>query len=86
MTVLQPVAYWPKIDHAQAADVWRTVAANLKLICITIGAFKYPILTIIAGPIVADFQYVVNKYFTQIINMTDILLQFFWGRILYSLD
>ena len=53
---------------------------------ITIGAFKYPILTIIASPIVADFQYVVYKYFTQIINMTDILLQFFWGQILYSLD
>ena len=26
------------------------------------------------------------NYFTQIINVTDILLQFFWGRILYSLD
>ena len=43
-------------------------------------------LTIIASQIVADFQYVVYKYFTQIINVTDILLQFFWGRILYSLD
>ena len=86
MTVLQPVAHWPKIDHVQAADVWRTVAANLNFIFITIGAFKYPILTIIASPIVADFQYVVNKYFTQIINMTDILLQICWGRILYSLD
>ena len=86
MTVLQPVAHWPKIDHAQAAGVWKTVAANLNLIFITIGAFKYPILTIIASPIVADFQYVVYKYFTQIINVTDILLQFFWGRILYSLD
>ena len=86
MTVLQPVAHWPKIDHAQAAGVWRTVAANVNLIFITIGAFKYPILTIIASPIFADFQYVVYKYFTQIINVTDILLQFFWGRILYSLD
>ena len=57
-----------------------------QLIFITIGAFKYPILTIIASPIVADFQYVVYKYFTLIINVTDILLQFFWGRILYSLD
>ena len=47
--------YWPKIDHAHAAGVWKTVAANLKLIFITIGAFKYPILTIIASPIVADF-------------------------------
>ena len=83
MTVLQPVAHRPKIDHAQAAGVWKTVAAN---IFITIGAFKYPILTIIAGPIVADFQYVVYTYFTQIINVTDILLQLFWGRILYSLD
>ena len=86
MTVLQPVAHWPKIDHAQAAGVWKTVAANLNLTFITIGAFKYPILIIIASPIVADFQYVVYKYFTQIINVTDILLQFFWGRILYSLD
>ena len=68
------------------AGLWKTVAANLNLIFITIGAFKYPILTIIASPIVADFQYVVYKYFTQIINVTDILLQFFWGRILYSLD
>ena len=59
MTVLQPVAHWPKIDHARAAGVWKTVAANLNLIFITIGAFKYPILTIIASPIVADFQYVV---------------------------
>ena len=86
MTVLQPDAHWPKLDHTQAAGVWKTVAENVNLIFITIGAFKYPILTIIAGPIVADFQYVVYKYFTQIINMTDILLQFFWGRILYSLD
>ena len=86
MTVLQPVAHWPKIDHAQAAGVWKTVAANINLIFITIGALKYPILTIIASPIIADFQYVVYKYFTQIINVTDILLQFFWGRILYSLD
>ena len=86
MTVLQPVAHWPKIDHAQAARVWKTVAINLNLIFITIGALEYPILTIIASPIVADFQYVVYKYFTQIINVTDILLQFFWGRILYSLD
>ncbi len=70
----------------QAAGVWKTVAANINLIFITIGAFKYPILTIIASPIVTDFQYVVYKYFTQIINVTDILLQFFWGRILYSLD
>ena len=77
MTVLQLVAHWPIIDHAQAADVWKTVAANLNLIFITIGAFKYPILTIIACPIVADFQYVVYKYFTQIINVTDILSQFF---------
>ena len=23
MTVLQPVAHWPKIDHAQAAGVWK---------------------------------------------------------------
>ncbi len=82
---MQPVAHWPKIDHAQAAGVWKTVAANLNLIFITIGGFKYPILTIIASPIVADFQYVVYKYFTQISNVTDILLQFFWGRILYSL-
>ena len=74
---MQPNAQWPKIDHAQAAGLWKTVAANLNLIFITIGAFKYPILTIIAGPIVADFQYVVYKYFTQIINVTDILLQFF---------
>ena len=43
-------------------------------------------IQIIASPIVADFQYIVYKYFTQIINVTDILLQFFWGRILYSLD
>ena len=86
MTVLQPVAHWPKIDHAQAAGVWKTVAANLNLIFITIGAFKYPILIIIASPIVADSQYVVYKYFTQMINVTDILLQFFLGRILYSLD
>ena len=83
---MQPDAHWPKIDHAQAAGLWKTVVANLNLIYITIGAFKYPILTIIASPIVADFQYVVYKYFTQIINVTDILLQFFWGRILYSLD
>ena len=53
---------------------------------ITIGASKYPILTIIASPIVADFQYVVYNNFTQISNVTDILLQFFWGRILYRLD
>ena len=86
MTVLQPVAHWPKIDHVQAAGVWKTVAANLNLIFITIGAFKYHILTIIASPIVADFQYVVYNNFTQIIKVTDILLQFFWGRILYSLD
>ena len=58
-TVLQPNAQWPKIDHAQAAGLWKTVAANLNLIFITIGAFKYPILTIIASQIVADFQYVV---------------------------
>ena len=86
MTVLQPVAHWPKIDHAQASGVWKTVAANLNLIFITIGAFKYSILTMIASPIVADFQYVVYKYFTQIINVTDIMLQFFWGRVVYSLD
>ena len=86
MTVLQPVAHWPKIDHAQAAGVWKTVAANLNLIFITISALKYPILKIIPSPIFADFQYVVYKYFTQIINVTDILLQYFWGRILYSLD
>ena len=43
----------------------------------TIGAFKYHILTIIASLIVADFQYVVYKYFTQIINVTDIMLHFF---------
>ena len=43
MTFLQPVAHWPKIDHAQAAGVWKTVAANLNLIFITIVAFKYPI-------------------------------------------
>ena len=41
------------------------------------GAFKYPILTIIAIPIVADFQYVVYNNFTQIINVTHIMLQFF---------
>ena len=87
MTVLQPVCHWPKIYYnSRAAGVWKTVAANLNLIFITIGAFKYPILTIIASPIVADFQYVVYKYFTQIINVTDIQLQFFLGRILYSLD
>ncbi len=87
ITVLRAVPHWPKIDHAQsAAGVWKTVAANLNLIFIKIGAFKYPILTIIASPIVADYQYVVYKYFTHIINVTDILLQFFWGRILYSLD
>ena len=84
MTVLQPAAHWPK--NRSRAGVWKTVAANLNLIFITIGEFKYPILTIIASPIVADFQYVVYNYFTQIINETDILLQFFWRRILYSLD
>ena len=41
-------------------------------------------LTKIASPIVADFQYVV--YSSQIINVTDILLQLFWGKIVYSLD
>ena len=86
LTVCGAVAHRPKIDHAQAAGVCKTVAANLKLIFITIGAFKYPILTIIASPIVADFQYVVYNYLTQIINVADILLQFFWGRILYILD
>ena len=53
---------------------------------ITIGAFKYHILTISVIPILVDFQYVVYNYFTQIINVTDILLQFVQGQILYSLD
>ena len=84
--VCAAIAHRPKIAHAQVAGVWKTVVANLKLIFITIGAFKYPILTINASPIVADFHYVVYNYFTQIINVTDILLQFCLGSNLIILD
>ena len=65
LIVCAAVAHRPKIDHAQATRVWKTVAANLKLIFITIGAFKYPILTIIASPIVADFHCCVQIFYAN---------------------
>ena len=79
VTVSAAVATRSRADCGSMEDRRRKSLINFLLI-------KCLILTTSDIPIFVDFQYVVYNYFTQIINFTDILLQFVWGRIVYSLD
>ena len=79
VTVSAAVATRYRADCGSMEDRRRKSLINfLRIKCL--------ILTTSDIPILVDFLYVVYNYFTQIINLTDILLQFVWGRNVFLED